>query len=140
MFPEDFGFILKTDTDEINSIDATYRRRYLNKDTIVVLKFTKAELTNIYSLFLEHGLNNFPTNYEPAFQTASAPVFYYEYLFRINGQYKSIKFTSNCFRATFHWWAKYKLKQLQKVAGQIEQMTFNKKEIQGLQETDIGFF
>jgi hypothetical protein len=74
--PNDFSFIIEDEIDKIDSKKDILKRQYLMNDSIIEFKFNQTELNEIYTSFINYGLDTLPMEYEPKCDIRIIPTFY----------------------------------------------------------------
>ncbi len=139
-YPPDFGFKVVSKTHIINSFDSTYLLRYLQKDSVVKIQFSNAELRKIYHEIRKNELNKYPDNFSPACKVLITPSFETNLQFRINGIFNNLTYKYQCrFPPIIGYLKNRKYSKLDKTIKLIENIVDSKPEVKSLPNTNLIF-
>ena len=92
--PKDFSFVLKEETEMINSQNKTLIRQYISKDSTIKIDFTQKDLDKVYSSFIKNGLDTLPEIYKPHCDINTIPAFHTYLIVKFNGVSREIRYFS----------------------------------------------
>jgi hypothetical protein len=93
--PKDFSFRFADNTDEVNSSDSTFRRRFNFRDSLTKIVFTQEEKSEIYKVMLQNNIFDLP---DKIHTTGNCMIPYETYYLWVtsNGRHKKTVFYANC--------------------------------------------
>jgi hypothetical protein len=138
--PKEFGFILTSEVDKVNSFDSTYTRKYNFSDSIIRLYLTNNDLNLIFKEIVRNGLDKYPINYRPSCKIMSMPCFEYELQFKIDTINYDLVYLSDCsYFPVLGYFNDKRDNRIYKTVQFIDSIVNSKVNVKKLSQTDLVF-